>query len=77
MIQIDDDVGNNRNQAAQDFSLHRSEIKEAIQHQEFYLLQPGQGNTAPGNFAAQNLERAQLVGIFISQAETIQRFNVR
>ncbi len=77
MIQIDDNVGNGRNQAAQDLSLHRREIKEAIQHQEFYLLQPGQGNTVPGNFAAQNLERAQLIRVLVSQAETIQRCNVR
>ena len=45
-----------------------------IQHQKIYLLQPGQGNAAPGNFAAQNLERAQLIRVLVSQAETIQRF---
>ena len=33
-------------------------------------------NVASGNFAAQNLESAQLVCIFISQAETIKRFSV-
>jgi hypothetical protein len=42
VIYIDDYIGNCRDQPPQHFALHWGEIKKAIQHQQVYILEPGQ-----------------------------------
>ena len=58
-VEIDDGVGHRGNQVLQDFALHRREIKEAIQHQKFNVVEPGQGNSSTINLTSQNLQRPQ------------------
>ena len=76
-VEIDYGVGHRRNQVLEDFALHWSEIKEAIQHQQLKVIQTRQGNSLTSNFATQNLQRPQLIGVIISKAEPIQGFCIR
>ena len=75
-VQIHDHLRDPRNQTAKHLALHGREIKEAVKHQQLNLLKPGQRNFGALEFAPQNLQRAQLVGIFVRQPSPIQRRSI-
>src|SRR5207248_3958475 len=75
-VQIHDHVRDPRNQTAKHLALHWREIKEAVKHQQLNLLKPGQRNFGAIEFAPQNFQRAQLVGVFVRQPNPIQRRSI-
>src|SRR5215471_14598560 len=75
-IEVHDYLRHAWDQALQNLTLHRREIEKTVEHQEFDLVKPGQGNRGALDLAQHDLERAQLIGIFVGQAVLIQDLRI-
>src|SRR5256885_2510493 len=74
MIDVDDHLGDQRNDVLQNLSLHRREIEEAVEHEQIDFIQPGQLTVA---IASDYLQGPKLIGVFVSQTELVERRRVR
>src|SRR2546428_5723948 len=63
VIQINDDFRDRGNQAAQNLTLHRREIEEAIEHEQLYIREPWDSHRAAVKLAVEDRERPQTIRV--------------